>query len=497
MGAEFIFPHGPQGDRGDSSVGTRYWKQPLSRQGLRGRLEDWWLRLIGDEDSQERSDALPAQGALLRRWSPFFVPFVLGVLAVVGALTVIVRQWMAPSELLVNGGPAEFIAVALIFGALFGVLLYVAPTPRIWMATMLAGSLLYVALLLAVSLGLLLGLLLVGGAALVLFIYVRSHLWLVPDDVVVPIVQRDRYVRTIYPGLNVLWPLERPLGTLSTGLHIYTSPQSEVRRTTPTGIPYRVSASAVVAYALIPAEAGRAVDMIETWEGDLHQIVDVTLRDALQDWSHREIEEGGAVCDNSVARAVLEQVREDAREFGVWVSWVRICHIRVRRVLPEAPSPAVSHPGSESWAVAVASASGGAHTGVNRPKVAAKRSPNAVARAQARMLGEIIASEGHDIPNEVEHDPNALSDLYDAVRAGTVTDPDTIRSIAREFSEIAASPDLSAACDFSPEMAADLLTAYAAKLEAYQRANRTSMPSWPSDPRLQAVHTYEADLVLR
>lgn len=425
--------------------------------------------MIGDEDSQERSDALPAQGALLRRWSPIYIPMVLGAAACLGALTLIVRHVVPPTDLLLSGGPVELLALAVVFGALLGVLLSAATDPRAWAATLLTGGLVYVALIFAVAIGLVLGLAMIGAAALLLFAYVRTHLWLVPDDVVVLIGRRGHFVRVVYPGLNLLWPLERPMGTLPTGLHIYTSPAQQVQRTDPRHTTFRLSASAVVAYAIIPEEAGKAADAPQSWERDLQQIVDAELESALMAWSHHEIAEGGAVPENPVARAVLEATRSGARERGIWVAWVRICHIRVRLVETDPELVAVA-PGASAYAAASA--------GATQP-----RNARETAHRKARMLGEVLAHHADAAAeDELAHDPAALTDLYESIREGHIKDPETIRGIARSFAEVAASPDLSALCEFNATAAADLLTAYAAKLERYQRENRQSTPSWPTGP---------------
>ncbi len=61
--------------------------------------------------------------------------------------------------------------------------------------------------------------------------------------------------------------------------------------------------------------------------------------------------------------------------------------------------------------------------------------------------------------------PGTLADAYNAVRARRITDPATIRTVARAFADIATNPHLSDELPYDATAAARILGAYAARLD--------------------------------
>ena len=71
------------------------------------------------------------------------------------------------------------------------------------------------------------------------------------------------------------------------------------------------------------------------------------------------------------------------------------------------------------------------------------------------------ASESEDIDLSAE----ALVDLYNTVRVNTITDPETIRSIAQAVHDVAHDQSRRASFPYDAENVAELLFEYAASLE--------------------------------
>lgn len=419
------------------------------------------LRLVGDEDSQAVADAIPMRQAFSRRWSPLLVPVALGGFACAAALVWALRGPGVPSTLLVEGGMVEVLSLALVGAALLGVLLYAATSEASWLAVLVAGGVLYVASIFAAVLGIVPGIVLVGGAAFAAFTYARRHVYNVPDGAVLLTTRRGQPFRALYPGFNLFWPRERTLGLLETGQRIHTSPTQAVRICAPDGTRYRVSAAAVVAYAIIPREAQATAPVYKTWEHDLRQHVHVALAAALESWSTREVLHGGAVPAGGMARAVLEAVRGHARDAGIWIAWVRVCHIRVERV-SDSDVPRGYYGVPSDYFAAQPRAS---------TPLRARAQRHAPSVAPAVMLD---ADEARDEDEALS--PDALADTYAAVREGRIRDPETIRAIAQAFAQVAQGPEGDLAYPYDAARAADQLLEYAAKLE---QRSRGSQPSWP------------------
>jgi hypothetical protein len=63
--------------------------------------------------------------------------------------------------------------------------------------------------------------------------------------------------------------------------------------------------------------------------------------------------------------------------------------------------------------------------------------------------------------------PDALADLYEAVREGRINDPDTIRQIAQALAHLALEPPLDADLSYDPAAASDALLQFAARIERH------------------------------
>jgi hypothetical protein len=75
-------------------------------------------------------------------------------------------------------------------------------------------------------------------------------------------------------------------------------------------------------------------------------------------------------------------------------------------------------------------------------------------------------------PKDIKVD--MLKDIYEAVRQGRITDPNTIRDLARRFEVVARDPELSQKVEFDAARAAGTLYQRAKTIEEYSHARITS-----------------------
>ncbi|HEX6122372.1 MAG TPA: SPFH domain-containing protein, partial [Ktedonobacterales bacterium] len=349
MSAGPIFSQLNPGDRGRRHGTAPRWPDRLARQ-ARELAHGAWKRAFGEEEPAALGENVRYRTGFLafQRWSPFIVPPLLGGLLLTLTLVLYAHGIYASNSPVAALGPTLLVFVALVCGAFLVWMLVLAPNDALWLGALVAGSVLYPVFMLSAEFSLAIGMLPVLLVAGLSAHYAYRHQCEVPEGCIVLTARKGSYLRTLYPGKNLLWPGERMLGTLETGQRIYISPTLKTQVRASDGTQYRASASAIVAFAFIPAEARGVARGFDTWERDLHQLIAVALREALQQWSTHKIASAELAPAGLVARWVLDEVRGWARASGIWISWVRVCHLQLGPAwedLEQTPDPrSASHP---------------------------------------------------------------------------------------------------------------------------------------------------------
>lgn len=429
--------------------------------------------------------------AVVRKWSPVLVPCVVGGAALVFALILIVAGLGNIHRSTIAGVPLLFF-ICIVGGTIFAYALDVAESEAIWLATVVFGSGIYFAALLSAIAGLLTGMAIIAASALLALLYVQSHTYKVPRDTVAVTQVFNGYLRTLSPGLTILWPGEQVGATFETRERRFLSPPRDTTVNAQNGISYYARATALVSYKIEPELAARALGAINTWERDLHAAVSDVLPICLARWvTQTPIVDGNDVSQASLASledVMLTEMRRRAELLGVNITSLYVHNVRLEPadlgihnlawqaafdgaremstpVLHDTPTIA-----SRSWP---ASPGPGFETPWVAPSILEDKTPRRHPRSQpgASPIPAIVPApdathnmRDDESPKEAVS-PGTLADAYNAVRARRITDPATIRTVARAFADIATDPHLSEELPYDATAAARILGDYAARLD--------------------------------
>lgn len=388
----------------------------------------------------------------VRRWSPAVVPPVLGLLLVFIATLPLPAATSASSGAAPNSMPLLFV-LYFVCGVIYGLALHLAPSLDSWAKTLLGGAFLYgLAALWFIGGLLVLTLSVIVCLGLGIY-YVHRCLHSVPAEMLHITTLAGRYWRAIPTGRSLLLPGERLRLRLPNPAKDYTTPLVQVYLADIDGNRWVIQALVTASYRFSPVDALNKRTTPDDWEDELKKTVRETLRDVLAILGHSAIEapprdaETGQYNRNNqdiapiegqqVAHMVLEQLRRYAIGSSMAIGWVRI------RDLLLTPDSRFSAPAARQTSSAAIPQMSGA--GQNR---SVSPAPPPAASAQ---------------PDELPVE--ALLDLYDMVRQGTITDPETVRSIALAFKALSSREETRDSSPYDTDEVADLLLQYAASLQ--------------------------------
>ncbi|MFI5274309.1 MAG: hypothetical protein ACHQ4H_14845 [Ktedonobacterales bacterium] len=419
-------------------------RTPLARR-LRG-----WLPTARDQ-SRGPVSGMPAPWfRAARRWSPGIVPPALALL-LLAALALAGHQSGRGPALVPPQAVLPLFLIYLIGGTVYGIALYYAPTNSSWLAVLAGGALLYVFATLWALAGpvavAILGILL----AVPTYLYVRGHLHTVADGNLLVTTLAGGYHRTIAPGTAVLIPGERMLATVDTADRQFACPTQRMRVSDRDGGGYIARAAATLAYHVAPGAAHLAALASDHWERDLQEAACGTLRHGLDAWARRMLD-GDELPERFLAKTVLHDLREQARANGIAILWLSVRDIWLN---PESEVIPVGDWDNDAEPEARAPHPAAQPLNARLPETSAALPP--IAEARATLSSEPLEPEALA--------PDALSDAYDAVREGTIRDPDTIREIARAFLRVANDPEINDQFPYDAVAAAQILMDRAATLE--------------------------------
>jgi hypothetical protein len=290
--------------------------------------------------------------------------------------------------------------------------------------------------------------------AMCVFLYARRRIVTVPDHRAQVTRLGRAYFRTLRPGMSVLLPGERTFVALDTSARSFVTPPCQVRIESAEGVVYAPRATAEVIYHLVPTRAHLAVLASDRWEEDVRAAASRALDDALADWAIQLLDEEEPPAEGYLARTTLVRLRDATRPCGVHIDTVKVQQIRMQpesEVIP-AEWARVARPPLAASVPAI---------GERMEFQALATPPYAPAPRQA--LTPSTSLEAPPLPEDLA--PEALSDAYDEVRSGHITDPATIRRIARAFQAVAADPSLNERFPYDAAAAARILFDLAASMD--------------------------------
>lgn len=476
-----------------------------------------------------RGTAEPFGWASFRRHSRWFLPTLLVLLFfVVVALLSLNGEARLPPEAI---GPMFFILAAI--GMLQAGALYYADAnanDTAWVLAVAAGMIAFLAascfavFSTALAFFLTILLLALGGALL------RRYSLVVRAGTAAVMGRFGKPTRTLYPGFNLRFPVEKVLGSVETGQRRCELPLTPVRLRSGEQVKIRVAAL----YEVIPGEEHLAVRNTKDWNLPIQQrlaavVVDVVSMLTAADFlsSGGEGQEGSSLASSAQAEPVTSPLealnaqlttalREQVADRGVAVVAVKAYVVDGPRAqggvrpapstVPMAHLPLSSHPtlplsAGLSGTGCVVEGSGQAlpHFVLPAPMithVAGMSAPSAEER-QARgpeavtsLFATPGAGQGLPLvpPSGVSWGVSSgnqaapllslrqLERFYNDIAEQRITDGSTIRRLIVQFDAVAADQELSEQAPFDAAGAARNLRHYLASLERQAPASQTSAP---------------------
>ncbi|HLX58862.1 MAG TPA: SPFH domain-containing protein [Ktedonobacteraceae bacterium] len=322
----------------------------------------------------------------------------------------------------------------------------------------------------------------------------------IPEGRVALVFSFGRYARTLFPGLNFILPWEKIEGRLL-----------NTQETTWTSPPVRVNISrdqdveivATLTYQLTPEDAHIAALNMQDWQETLHQHFIGTIKSVVKEfspadfvaWSHNVhtravgaqfIAPNGEVDPTSVTRwdrlnAVLRRRSQDQMAMrGILINLV---HIQDITLIPHLTPVGGPPPGLQARPVDMGAARGPAPA--QQPRPVAMPAPAAPVAAKFSAPPPAMPTPAMPVPKPDMFE--TMIQMYNSVREGRITDPNTILSLASRFNVIASDPEASQKFDYDSERAASNLYERARVLKAAE-AHHASDPGVPMEVERPSRH---------
>jgi regulator of protease activity HflC (stomatin/prohibitin superfamily) len=291
----------------------------------------------------------------------------------------------------------------------------------------------------------------------------------------------SKHVRTLPPGPHVLWPLEKSV-RLSTKEKNWEDPSLKVQITRDkNGEEYDFHLRAKLKYQLDPNpdKAQKAKLKVENWDKSVQEEFVTILKNVFREVTPEEVyswlqgaqaQPAGATSTTGstqgrtleeITNTIKDLVQQEVDDWGVKVHKVDIqdltpIHILTPRADPLRRPVAGQQTGTGS--------AGAQHT---------SSTTNLPVDQQPTIQFQPYPTP--EYPAHSESEIELLKDSYEAVRLGRVTDPDTIRTLAKHFEEHLYDPNL----DFFPLRAAEILYSRARYFEELKNAKRRTTGTVP------------------
>jgi len=445
-----------------------------------------------------------------RMFSPVLVPLPFALLIFLFTYVVSLRQHLYLQTL-----PLAILLLAL--AIMQGTMLYYAGSNEdLWLLCMIFGY----------SLFLLVGSFAIFGAVgaiilLILLLLIMGFLAQrgfhpVSEGYVNIVYSFGKYTRTLYSGPRFIWPWEKVIQRLSIKERLWTCPLQVVKISRDQD----VHLTATLSFQLVAEDAHLAF-AVEKWEESLHTLFIGTLQSLINQLSPADFvawpqgqgsplrsTDTNAPMDptqdtrwDRINNALASRIQDHVAAWGIQVNWVRIQDITLIPHLAPAASPPPGMqvqarqtvaadnyaPEPKNQGVKQPAGTGNAGTQKTSPQAASSGDPDQTVVMDSNTVKQQMVhpqpqptmpvqpqittpnpdAESTTSPKAIKVD--MLKDIYEAVRQGRITDPDTIRDLARRFEVVARDPELSQKAEFDAARAANTLYQRAKTIEEYAR----------------------------
>jgi len=298
----------------------------------------------------------------------------------------------------------------------------------------------------------------------------------VPEGYVDLVFSFGRYSRTLFPGLNFILPWEKVHGRLNTQETTWTSPMLQVNISRDQD----VEIAATLTYQLMPEDAHIAALYMKDWEESLRQHFIGTIKSVVKElspadfvaWSHH-VHGRGAVVETFVDPTTItrwdrlnvllrRRLQDQMAMRGILVNLVHIQDITLIPHLAPVGGPPPGMLAPQGVAMDMGAMRGAAPVQQARP-VAAMPAPSV---SPAIPVAAPVAVQPPPIAVPKPEMFEAMIEMYNSVREGRITDPDTILKLAARFNAVARDPEVSQTFNYDSERAAQNLYQRARALKA-------------------------------
>jgi hypothetical protein len=428
----------------------------------------------GEEPPEFSLSGQEMVGGLLRQFSPVLAPLLFGGITFLFILPFVLsnRAYLSPNSSL--SAQVFLLAIGLVllaFAVGQGIMLYYAGANDVlWSLGMICGFSLFLLTGCFAIFGPTPTLILLAVLVVVGFLLIRLYIRPTPEGRVDIVEAFGKHSRTLLPGLNFIAPWEKVVYKLDTRETVWSCPTQRV----PVSRSEEVQLAASISYQLMPEDAHLAAFQVNDWEKSLHELFVATTQAVVGELSPedfmawpqglaRQTAQIGANDGGNWERInnmLAQRMQDQVAHWGVQINWVRIRDVVI---IPHIPTEVETDPVMSPQLVDVG---------------AARSTPPAVARLyqtqvqpkkmQQPMAGKTQSTQGKqqapepapvgppptETPTPAIAKGKLLTDAYEAVRSGRITDPITIRDIASRFQSIANNPEESQKVDFDAARAA-------------------------------------------
>ncbi len=305
-----------------------------------------------------------------------------------------------------------------------------------------------------------------------------------------------KYSRTLFPGLNLIWPWEEVTHQVNIEETNWDCPPQKIQLSPEDDVILR----AVISYQVVPEDAYLAVTQVNNWEDSLRNLVVTTLQTTATHFAPTDFvpwpqslqayqaqatyhdpqsthlpDEGIDDFSASPARRehintlLFQQMRDRVALWGIQIHWVRIRDIKLApHTMAEISTPPMvldyttNDDQVEKELVAASSArqqnsttftdgQGNDSIGETITRIPADQEPTEAIQVA------VNATPSQFIPPAKLPSEETLRKAYEQVQNGRVRDPQTIRQIAITFEAVARDPELSQKISFDAERASENL----------------------------------------
>jgi regulator of protease activity HflC (stomatin/prohibitin superfamily) len=432
-----------------------------------------------DDDADADISQMEALRLLFRQFSFVIIPFLF-------AIATFLLAFLIGSGSHSSLPMAELWAIGLIalaMAVLQGMMLYYSGSNNgLWFLSLLAGFILFPPVLFFTLAGPAASLITLAIMIVVCVVVAWLCSRTVPEGHVGLVYSFGKYRRTLPPGLNFLPPWESMKHVLDTREAQWTCPPQTVHMSPDKDL----TLAATIAYQIIPEDAHLAVLHVNKWEQQLRERFRATLQTIAIEFKPEDFypwQQGSTTRSpiNAASSAnanpqrgetpgwsrmnarLLQLMRDQVAPWGVQINWVRIHDVTP---LPHVQGAETVRVGAGAVSMAAANSSQPSRPGTTQaaPASSQRQSSSTVGSEGAPGAKTTQASPAAAAQAGAANDgkkDEALIKLYDAVRNGTITDPETIRRWAARFEAIAHDPVASQNFPFDAGRAANNLYARA------------------------------------